>query len=243
MHFDDRGLGIPIIFIHPPGMGRKVFFYQFLLSKNFRVILPDLSGHGDTRGCQDHVSIVGFAEEIKLLMDELQLEKAVLCGYSSGGAVAQEFCLNYPNKVIAVILAGGFAQVQSLTLKYEHLIGMYMVKHCPKLLAKIIAGSHTDFPPLKNELTNHMLKADHNVWFQFYSQSLHYTCLERLNNWCRPLLLINGTKDIHNQHIKSYQKRVHVQLAFIKKATHQLPVRHWKHFNQIITEFAETFSV
>ena len=76
LFYEDKGSGTPIIFIHPPGMGRKVFFYQLLLANHFRIILPDLSGHGDTIGSSDSVTILGFAEEIRRLMDELKIEKA-----------------------------------------------------------------------------------------------------------------------------------------------------------------------
>jgi pimeloyl-ACP methyl ester carboxylesterase len=51
-----------------------------------------------------------------------------------------------------------------------------------------------------------MLKADRSIWFQLYEQSLHFDCIERLQEWKRPLLLIYGSKDLYNQHMKEYQK-------------------------------------
>lgn len=242
LYYEERGEGLPIIFVHPPGMGRKVFFYQQLLSEHFRVIFPDLSGHGDTIGRRNPITISGFAEEIKMLLDSLQLEKAIICGYSSGGIVAQEFCLNYPDRVIGVVLAGGFPRVQSSLLKFEHLLGMYFVKHYPQLLAKGIAGAHTNFSPLRAAIVAHMLKADRKVWFQFYEQSLHYSCTERLQYWNKPLLLVYGSKDLYNQHIKDFRNKIAFQTALIKKATHQVPVRNWKIFNQIVTGFAAAHS-
>ncbi len=242
MFYEDRGSGIPIIFIHPPGMGRKVFFYQLLLEEHFRIILPDLSGHGDTKGSQETVTINGFVEEIKMLMDKLQIDRAVICGYSSGGIVAQEFCLQFPERVIGIVLSGGFAEVQSLIFKYEHIIGMYMVKHYPAILAKMIAGSHTNFDPLRKLLFRHMLKADRRIWFEFYKQSLFYTCLDRLTNWSRPLLLIYGSKDFTNQHARAYQKTTDIQSIFIRSASHQIPVQNWKIFNQMISGFALTYT-
>lgn len=237
LYYEERGSGVPIIFVHPPGMGRKVFFYQLSLSNNFRVITFDLSGHGDTVGSRWPVTISGFCEEIRFLMDYLNIEKAVICGYSSGSAIAQELCLEMPERVLAVILSGGFAEVQSKIFEYEHLLGMYFVKHYPEFLAEVIATSHTEFLPLRTDLVKHMLKADRRVWFQFYKQSLHFSCLERLNRWERPLLLINGSKDFINQHLRAYRKKINCQEAFIKGASHQLPVRNWQAFNQIITGF------
>lgn len=236
--YEDWGMGLPIIFIHPPGMGRKVFFYQQRLAENLRIILFDLRGHGDTVGNPDKVSILWFVEEIKSLMDVLQIEKAVICGYSSGGIIAQEFSLHYPDRVMGVILSGGFAEVQSMIFKFQHLIGMYFVKHYPMLLAKVIAENHTNFEPLKKALITHMLKANRRVWFEFYHQSLSYTCVERLQELKAPLLLMYGSKDYINQHVRAYQKRINPQIAIIKKAYHQLPVRNWKIFNRLIIDFA-----
>jgi pimeloyl-ACP methyl ester carboxylesterase len=242
LFYEDHGSGTPIIFIHPPGMGRKVFFYQLLLANHFRIIVPDLSGHGDSTGSTGKVTIAGFSEEINSLMNELKIEKAVICGYSSGGLIAQEFCLNNPDRVIGVILAGGFPKVDSFLLKFEHIIGMYLVKRYPQVLVNGIAFAHSEFSPLKKALVTHMLKANRKVWFEFYEQSLHFDCIERLENWKPPLLLVYGSKDLYNQHIKEYQKKLDVQIALIKKATHQVPMKNWEIFNQLITGFTVTHS-
>lgn len=235
--YEDLGKGIPIIFIHPPAMGRKVFHFQKLLSNKFRVILPDLSGHGDTIGFQKDITIAGYAEEVEALCNHLKLERAAVCGYSSGGLIAQEFALKYPERTLAVILSGGFPEVRSPGLGYEHMAGMYMVKNCPNLLAWLISMSHTDDKMVSKDIYQHMLKANRTTWFRFYEQSLHYSCVSRLNQWRPPLFLLYGSKDFINQHIRTYKKHVPFQLAIIKKASHQLPTKNWEIFNQLITGF------
>ena len=50
MVYNISGKGIPILFIHPPAMGRIVFRYQEELNRYFTIITPDLSGNGDTKG-------------------------------------------------------------------------------------------------------------------------------------------------------------------------------------------------
>ncbi|AIE60326.1 alpha/beta fold hydrolase [Bacillus methanolicus] len=235
--FEDIGSGVPIVFIHPPAMGRKVFFYQKKLSKHFRVLLPDLSGHGDTTGPAGNVSISGFANEIKGLLDFLEIECAAVCGYSSGGLVAQEFALQYPDRSLAVILSGGFPQVLSPAFKYEHMIGMYFVKHAPDFLRYLIAISHTDDKELQDGIIHHMKKANRKTWFDFYEKSLHFSCLDRLHHLQAPLLLFYGSRDIVNQHVRAYKKHTNCQISIIKNESHQLPTKKWELFNQMITGF------
>lgn len=74
--YETMGKGVPIIFIHPPAMGRKVFYYQGLLAEHFQVVFPDLSGNGDTIGPEKTVTIQGYAEEVKAVLDHLEIEKA-----------------------------------------------------------------------------------------------------------------------------------------------------------------------
>ncbi|GLB59434.1 alpha/beta fold hydrolase [Cytobacillus sp. NCCP-133] len=237
--YDIKGDGVPIIFIHPPAMGRKVFYYQKELSKHFHVIFPDLSGNGDTSGPEKEVSIRGYANEIKALMDHLQIEKAVVLGYSSGGIVAQEFALSYPERTLSVILSGGFPEVLSETFRYEHILGMYFVKHFPGFLRYVIATSHTNDKQVRNLILSHMKKANHTMWFQFYERSLHYSCTDRLGGLDMPLLLIYGSRDFVNQHIRSYSRYVNFQSAIIKGVSHQVPTKKWQLFNQVITGFVQ----
>lgn len=239
IYFEDQGRGVPIVFVHPPAMGRKAFYFQSQLSQHFRVIFPDLSGHGDTKGPFQDVSVTGYANEIKALLDHLNISKAVICGYSSGGIVAQEFAILFPDRTRAVILSGGFPEVQSMGFKYEHIAGMYFVKEHPKFLAWLIAKSHTDDKKVSHEIYTHMLKANQTTWFQFYEQSLHYSCVDRLNQLKAPLFLMYGSRDLVNQHLRTYKRYTNFQSTIIKGVSHQLPTKKWELFNQIITNFVK----
>lgn len=240
LFYEDWGTGLPVIFLHPPGMGRMVFHFQKPLREKFRIILPDLSGHGDSTARANLISIKGYAQEVLHLIDHLGIERIVLCGYSSGGSIAQEFALNYPDRTAGLILSGGFAKVESPALKYEHLLGMYFVKHSPETLAKVIATAHTFEKDFRQELITHMLKAEQRTWFQFYEQSLNYSCLDRLDSLQVPLLLIYGARDFINQHYRAYEREVkHFQTAIIKKVSHQVPVKKWLEFNREIAKFMD----
>lgn len=237
MIYDISGEGIPIVFIHPPAMGRIVFRYQKNLDHYFRIIIPDLSGTGDTSGPEKSVTIQGYVEEIKALLEHLQIQKAVICGYSAGGNVALEFALTFPDKTLGIVLISGYPEVQSAGFKYEHLAGMYLAKKFPSFLSFIIASSHTDDKLFRDEIIRHMKKANRKMWCEFYERSLHYNCTERLHKLSAPLLLMYGAKDFSNQHLRAFEKRIKPFAVIIPKVSHQLPTKEWELVNQSITGF------
>lgn len=239
MYYESKGSGVPIVFIHPPAMGRKVFHYQKRLAEHLQVIFPDLSGNGDTQGPEKEVTILGYAEEIKSLLDHLNIEKAVLVGYSSGSLVAQEFALSFPERTLGIILSGGFPEVLSEAFKYEHILGMYFVKRFPGFLRYVIAASHTNNKKLRKEIKDHMKKANLKMWYEFYKVSLHYSCTARLKQLNMPVLLMYGSRDFVNQHVRAYRRYTDFQTVVIQKVSHQLPTKKWEIFNQIITGFVK----
>jgi 3-oxoadipate enol-lactonase len=59
------------------------------LGKRFRVVAPNLRGHGREGRRSPPFSVEGCASDLAALIGELGLEKPVVVGYSMGGAVAQ----------------------------------------------------------------------------------------------------------------------------------------------------------
>lgn len=243
IYYDDHGSGTAVVMIHPPAMGRKVFYYQKPLAKDCRLILPDLGGHGDTETEKTTFSISDYVKEILMLLDFLGIDQAVLCGYSSGGNIVQEFALAHPDRTMAVILCGGFPEVHSTILKSEHIIGMYMVKRWPKILAKGIASAHTADNHVREMLYKHMLKANRETWFYCYHDSLTYSCCDRLSQLQMPLYLFYGSRDFNNENISYYKSKVrNVHSVVMDKVAHQIITKRPDHFNQEVKRIIKNIS-
>jgi len=73
-------------------------------SKSFKTILFDNRGAGRTDISDGNYNAKMMADDTIGLMDALNINKAYLLGYSMGGCIAQEMVLNYPNRVIKLIL-------------------------------------------------------------------------------------------------------------------------------------------
>ena len=104
--FEIKGEGYPIILVHGFGGKKEDWIAQFgPLSKKFRVIRFDNRGAGKSDRPKITYTMEVFADDIKGLMDYLEIKKAHIIGWSLGGMIVQNFVLKYPeyaNKVVLI---------------------------------------------------------------------------------------------------------------------------------------------
>ncbi|WP_335872661.1 alpha/beta fold hydrolase [Bacillus sp. 2205SS5-2] len=237
MYYDDVGKGTPIVWVHPPGLGRKIFYQQYPLKARYRLLLPDLGGHGDSGG-QQLFTIDDYVHQITALIQRLSLHSCYLCGYSAGGIIAQEVGKKIPEKIAGIILLGGYPVVEDKRLKVMHKLGMYMTKHQPNKLITILAKVHSTNAAIKKELEEHMKKAFLPNWMYYYEQSYHYDGRNTLDQLPSPLLLIYGKKsDWINNQSHYYNHLLYAQYEFINKGTHEIPSKFPGPCNEAIQQF------
>ncbi|HET7628677.1 MAG TPA: alpha/beta hydrolase [Bacillales bacterium] len=239
-YYEQIGSGTPIVFLHPPHMDHTVFLYQRSLAKSFQVVFYDFRGHGRSGVDPRPVTISSLAEELYRFIDRLDLEQVVLCGYSSGGSVAQEFALNHPERTKALILSGGFPRVNTFLLANEFRLGMALVKagrH--RLLSRVFALTHKLTEDDERVLYDHCMRTDGRSAYEFYESSFRYDCTDRLHALTVPLLLLNGTRSrLTHPYIQQYARSVdRFTSVFIDRGRHMMLTRSHKPFNQAITHF------
>lgn len=81
-----------------------------MLSDQYRVIIPDLRGHGESSSPEGTYTMEAMAEDIAALLQALRIEKVVMFGHSLGGYVTAAFAEKYPEKL------AGFALIHSTVL-------------------------------------------------------------------------------------------------------------------------------
>lgn len=126
MQYTDCGKGTAIIFIHPPVLTSRNFQYQMPLSGDFRIITFDIRGHGQSEPSKKEITYPLIARDICQLMDHLKIEKAFLCGYSTGGAVVLDFLLTCPERALGGIVIGGMSEVSDPKLKNKISSGLLL---------------------------------------------------------------------------------------------------------------------
>jgi pimeloyl-ACP methyl ester carboxylesterase len=105
--YDDVGSGQAVVLLHGYPFNRSMWREQVeALSTDYRVITPDLRGHGETTvGGSEPATMDGMAEDVAALLDQLKIKRVTLGGLSMGGYVALSFCRQFPLRVRALVLA------------------------------------------------------------------------------------------------------------------------------------------
>ncbi|HTV55232.1 MAG TPA: alpha/beta hydrolase, partial [Terriglobia bacterium] len=86
------GEGPPIILLHPFPANHEFWLpVAEALSSRYRMVLPDLRGHGDSEAGEGDATIQKHAEDISRVMDHAAIGRAPMCGVSIGGYVLFEF--------------------------------------------------------------------------------------------------------------------------------------------------------
>ena len=103
--YRDEGHGDVLLLIH--GMAGSSDTWRSVigqLSKKFRVIAPDLLGHGRSAKPRGDYSLGAFAVWLRDFLDELGVSHATVVGHSLGGGVAMQFAYQHPDYATRLIL-------------------------------------------------------------------------------------------------------------------------------------------
>lgn len=97
LHVTDLGEGQPIVLIHgwPLSDAMYEYQYQYLSRKGFRVIGISLRGFGKSDKPYGRYDFDVFSDDIKVVLDKLNIQNAVLGGFSMGGAVVIHYVTKY----------------------------------------------------------------------------------------------------------------------------------------------------
>jgi pimeloyl-ACP methyl ester carboxylesterase len=98
--------GVPCVLLHPFPFNRRFFADTARgIEARARTIVPDLRGFGDSDPGDGPFSIADLADDVAALLDQLQIDRAVLVGLSMGGYVALAFAARHARRLRGLVLA------------------------------------------------------------------------------------------------------------------------------------------
>lgn len=105
--YSEVGQGEPLVLIHAFPTDQRLWTpQQQMLKQFFRVITIDLSGFGKAEATDGSaVTMAAYARQVRQLLDQLHIEKAIIGGESMGGYISLAFLKRYPERVLGLVLS------------------------------------------------------------------------------------------------------------------------------------------
>jgi len=194
-----------IVFIHGFPLNKTMWNNQIeALSNNYRTIAYDLRGHGNTDNGNQKFTIDLFVSDLISFMDNLNIDKTILCGLSMGGYIALNAIQSHPQRFNALILSDTNctadlpAAIRNRMITIEIIDDGTVGKYADESLKKLFAAESLTNNIGAIALVREMIVTTSK---QSLSGSLHAlaerkeTCT-RLHEIAVPVLILVGKEDI-----------------------------------------------
>ncbi len=130
----EAGDGEAVILLHGGGAGGVTWYPSVgAISKEFRVIVPDIIGYGESDKPDGAYDRPYFSRWLHRFLESLRICNASIVGLSQGGAVALQFALDYPGFVnkLALVDSGALGAKPS----FWPMVAMIWMNVAPSRLA------------------------------------------------------------------------------------------------------------
>ncbi|MFF2243499.1 alpha/beta fold hydrolase [Arthrobacter sp. NPDC058130] len=245
LHFSERGSGKPLLLVHGLMVTGEMFDPVVeALAARHRVIIPDLRGHGRSRGLPPPYTAPQLAADLARLLDYLAIDSTAVLGYSHGGAVAQQLVLDYPRRCERLVLVCSYAYNMATRREWVeghvmppalHVLGM-------RRLAKLVVGRAA--PQLGSERTDWlavlMADQDAQTMASAWKAAMAFDSKPRLAEIACPTLIIAAANDqaVPFHHAKMLHDGIPgSRLVVIDSADHALIWTHPDVLGRLVGEF------
>jgi 3-oxoadipate enol-lactonase len=149
------GQGPDVVLLHPFPANRGVWMpVASLLASHYRLIVPDLRGHGESGAGDGPATMDKHAADIARVIDDVGIRKAVFAGESIGGYILFEFWRRMRERVSALILCNTKAGADNEEARANRLrsaeevekrgIELFIESMIPKLLGETTRTNRPD---------------------------------------------------------------------------------------------------
>ena len=251
VHVAEAGAGRPVVLLHGPFQHWYAWREVIpALAASYRVICPDLPGHGWTETPPSGYGTAELAGDVLSLLDALGLDTVALAGHDAGGRVGFHLALFAPHRIerlLAVATLHPFPKISQLApqawrywwtpLVETPLVGRWMVRHVPALTRAVLrAGRRGQVAPNDQVVAHFAAIAREPGHARAYEALMHeYAYHEIVPNLLGryrsyrltvPTLMLNGTGDpfVSAAALDGYQGHADdLQIRRVAGAGHYLP--------------------
>lgn len=245
LYFTEFGSGPPLLLVHGLMVTGEMFQPVIeALAKKHRLIIPDLRGHGRSRGLPPPYTAAQLASDLSRLLDHLAVDSAAVLGYSQGGAIAQQLALDHPQRCNHLILACAYAfNMASFREKLEgHSVPFLLRVLGSRRFAKFVISQGMK---QLNEaraawLTGLLADQDTKLMVSAWKETMAFDSRGRLGEINCPTLVVAGAEDeavpIHHARML-HDGIAGSQLIIVDGADHTLIWSHSDEFVRAVDKF------
>lgn len=237
-----------VLLLHGLGVYGESWWHQIqaLREHGYFPLAPDLPGFGATPAGQGRWSVKNAAASAIKVLDQIGIDKAVVCGLSMGGVVALQLAIEAPERLDGLILINTFSALRPASLSevlYFVRRGLRAYLRSPGDQAELVAdrvfplAEHAEW---RNRLVHSIQASDPKVYRQSMLALARYNANRQLAGIQIPTMVITGTRD------STIPPRVQERMAgkipgarqhLIDGAGHGVIIDHAETVNQLMLDF------
>ena len=238
---------IPVVFIHGVGLDHKMWFPQIRSFRNNSVLVYDLLGHGKTPLNKKNVNFEDFSNQLNNLLNNLNINKINLVGFSFGSLIALKYAKRFKKKVnklvlISTVYKRNNSEKNNVRERYKK-----AKKNIPISNSALNRWLSSKFIKLNPKIKKYILntldknKEDHLNFLKSYKLFSYFKDntkeIEQINT---PSLILTGSKD-QGSTVKMSEnlsnKLINSHFFKITNAKHLCSIEYSSNVNMIIKKF------
>lgn len=249
--YEVLGSGPPVVLLHPFPANHNLWkpAAQALVAR-YRVILPDLRGHGESGVGEGPASMEKHAADVARVLDHKEVGRAAVVGVSIGGYVLFEFWRKYRERVNALVLCNTKAQadtpearagrLQAAAGVIERGTEPFFESMIPKLMGKTTRDTRPDL--VEGALRMMRTMSPEDVAMVQRGMAERQDSVETLKTINVPTMLVTGDEDILTGVAEAELMRQNIsgsQIKVIAKAGHYSPWEQPEEVGKLLRQFLD----
>ena len=245
------GEGPSVVLLHPFPVNHEFWLpVANALSARYRLILPDLRGHGDSGIGEGPATMEKHAADIFRVMDDAEVGRAPFVGVSIGGYALFEFWRKHRDRVAALGLCNTKASADAPEARAARMRAANEVIECgtesffESMIARLLGKSTRELRPDRVAGALRMMRkmSPEDVAQVQRGMAERPDSVDTLNTINVPTLLVTGEEDLLTGVNESELMRQHIpnaQLRVVPKAGHYSPWEQPQEAGKLLRQFLD----